>query len=361
MLQSSDWHGGQRQVLPAALSDQLPAQLPDQLPAQLPDTLTSTPPDMQLRQMLRGAVAVVSLGVLPALGVLAQVRAGSPIGVIFPDIGEPFRQVFSDIIAGIEQGARMRVQGFPVSASQDPDELAATLKRSSVRVAVALGRQGIKAASALDPATGLVVSGVSSVPDGEHQVGICLTPDPALLFAHLKLLAPAIKRVVTVFNPANNEWLLKLAREAARGAELDLAAFEARDLATAARQFEIGFAGADGKRDAVWLPIDPTTVDENTILPIVLREAWKRNVALFSSSVLHVKRGALFALYPNNIELGRNIAHLATAWLAGDVPTRGVTPLRDVHAALNLRTASHIGLTVPIRTQRVFHSQYPVP
>lgn len=322
----------------------------------------AAPVDRGVRTLLQAGLSLPC--VLLAPGALAQTAArpaAGQVAVVFPDIGEPFRKVFTEIISGIEAQLNGRVLGFPVGASQDPAELAAAVKRGGARVVVALGRQGIRAAGSLDPASTLIVSGVSSVPDGERHYGVCLTPDPALLFAQLKSLVPAARRVVTVYNPQNNDWLVKLARDAARAASLELLALEARDLASAARQFESAFAGADAKRDAVWLPIDPTTVDEGTILPIVLREAWNRNVALFSSSFLHVKRGALFALYPNNPELGKNLGNLAIALLSGEPPARGVTPLRDVHAALNLRTASHIGLAIPVRVQRGFNFLYPEP
>lgn len=283
-----------------------------------------------------------------------------PIGVLYPDIGEPFRRVFTEIFDGIEAQAKQRVRGYPVSAGQDPAELAAALKRNGTRVVVALGRQGLKAAASLDASLGVVVSGVSSVPDGDRQVGIVLTPDPSLLFGQLKTLVPATRRVIVVYNPAHNEWLIKLAREAARAHGLELAAYEARDLASAARLYESAFNGADNRHDAVWLPIDPTTVDEATILPLVLRESWNRNVPIFSSSFLHVKKGALFAMYPNNTELGRHLANLAGSLLAGD-PRRGVTPLREVHTGLNLRTASHLGLKISDRMQRNFEFLYPEP
>lgn len=283
-----------------------------------------------------------------------------PIGVLYPDIGEPFRRVFTEILNGIEAQAKQRVRGYPVAAGQDPAELAAALKRNGTRVVVALGRQGLKAAASLDASLGVVVSGVSSVPDGDRQVGIVLTPDPSLLFGQLKNLVPAMRRVIVVYNPAHNEWLIKLAREAARAHGLELVAYEARDLASAARLYETVFASADNRHDAVWLPIDPTSVDEATILPLVLRESWNRNVPIFSSSFLHVKKGALFAMYPNNMELGRHLANLATGLLAGD-PRRGVTPLREVHTGLNLRTASHIGLTISDRVQRSFEFIYPEP
>ena len=316
--------------------------------------------DPGLRAWLRGLGLGLGATALSAMPAWAQ-SAARPICVVFPDIGDPFRKVFTEIISGIEEQARSRVQALPVGASQDPGELAGNLKRGGTRVVIALGRQGIKAASQIDPSIGLVVSGVSSVPDGERQFGICLTPDPALLFANLKNLVPGTKRVIVVYNPQHSEWLLKVAREAARGAGLELAALEARDLASAARLYETAFASSDGRRDALWLPIDPTTVDESTILPIVLKEAWDRTVPVFSSSFLHVKRGALFALYPNNLDLGRNLGGIATSILSGEPPVRGVVPLRDVHSALNLRTASHIGLTITQRVQRSFNFLYPEP
>ncbi len=243
---------------------------------------------------------------------------------------------------------------FPIGPNHDLAELAANLRRQAVKVVVALGRQGIKAAAAVEAPLGLIVGGVASVPDGENQVGICLTPDPALMFAQLRTLVPATRRVIVIYNPMHNQWLVRLAREAARGQGLELAAFEARDLASAARLYQNVFSGIDSRDDALWLPSDPTTVDESTILPLVLREAWNRNVPIVSSSVAHVKKGALFALYPDNLELGRALALLALDMLGGVAPAPGVTPLRSVHAALNVRTASHFGIAITPRIQRAF-------
>ena len=297
----------------------------------------------------------------PAKRLDAQV-AGA-LAVVYPDIGEPYRSVFAKIIEGIEESARLAVRTYPISPNQDPAELSALLKKNGTRVVIALGRQGLKATSALDNTIPVVVGGVLAIPETENRslMGISLTPDPALLFARLKNLLPGVKRVIVVYNPQHNEWLIRIAREAAKAQGLELAAYEARDLATAARTYETTFASTEGKRDAVWLPQDSTTVDENTILPLVLKESWNRNVPVFSSSFLHVKKGALFALYPNNVELGRTLASSALAAMSGDVRRKGVLPLREVQTAVNLRTASHIGLTIGYQQQRSFDFIFPEP
>ncbi|MES2262244.1 MAG: ABC transporter substrate binding protein [Pseudomonadota bacterium] len=283
------------------------------------------------------------------------------IAVLFPDIGQPYRKVFTEIIEGIDEQTKLHVRGYPVAASADLAELQATLKRNGSKVVIALGRQGLQAASAFDISLGVVVGGVSSVPDPDKMRGISLMPDPALLFSHLKTLVPGVRRVIVVYNPQYNQPLLKLAREAARSQGLELLALEAGDLAGAVRRYESAFAGADGRYDALWLPQDATTVEEATVLPLVLKESWNRNVPIFSSSILHVKKGALFALYPNNFELGRDLANLALGLLNGDAPRPGVAPLRAVRTAFNTRTASHIGLNVGATQQHGFDFIFPEP
>lgn len=301
------------------------------------------------------------LAVLLSLAGAARAAAGDSIAVVFPDIGEPYRKVFLEIIEGIEDQDRLQVRGYPVGAHADGAELQAALKRNGSKVVIALGRQGLKAASALDAGAGLVVGGVSSVPEPDKLRGISLTPDPALLFSHLKNLVPGLRRVSVVYNPLHSAALLKLAREAARSQGLELHALEAHDLASAVRRYETLFAAADGRHDAIWLPQDATTVDETTILPLVLKESWNRSVPIVSSSLLHVRKGVLFALYPNNFELGRDLASLALGLLGGDAAKTGVTPLRAVRTAFNTRTARHIGLNIGAAQQRAFDFIFPEP
>ena len=301
-------------------------------------------------------VATLSALLLSLLGGRADAQT---LTVLYPDIGDPYRTVFAEILQGVEEQAHARPRAIALAAGADTAELRNTLKSS--KVVIALGRQGLKAAAALDPAQSVVVGGVGQAPDAERLSGISLMPDPALLFAMLKTLLPGVRRVIVVYNPASSETQIRLAREAARNLGLELSALEATDLAGAARAYEAQLATADGRRDALWLPQDATTVDETTILPLVLKESWSRNLAVFSSSVLHVKKGVLFGLYPNNVQLGRDLATLALAIQNGEPPRHGVTPLRAVRSALNSRTASHIGLNLVSSQQRSFDAVFPEP
>lgn len=296
---------------------------------------------------IRVAGSVVARAPQNLANKIAQASGEGTIAVIYPDIGEPYRSVFAQIIAGIEAKAKGRVANFAVGANVDAGELNNSLRRSNTRVVIALGRQGVKAAATLDSNLGMVVGGVLTSTENEardRQVN-SLSPDPALLFSRLKGMMPKVRRVFTVYDPRQNAWMVRLAKEAARAQGLEFTAYEAQDLRGAMRAYQEIFAAADSSQDALWLPQDSTTVEDSTVLPLVLQESWSRNLAVFSSSFGHVRRGVLFSLYPNNVELGRHLAGSALDFLAsGASGVSGMVPLREVLMAINLRTAKHLGL-----------------
>lgn len=285
------------------------------------------------------------------------------LAVVYPDIGEPFRSVFSAIIEGVEDRAKGRVASFALGMGGNVQDVLNELRRRDIRAVIALGRNGLKLASTLDRQISVVAAGVLSVPEAEAQAFpiYSLAPDPGLLFARLRALNPSVKKVIIVYDPRQNAWLMKLAREAAKAAGVELQTYEAEDLRTAVRCYQGVLLGSDPRRDALWLPQDSTTVEDSAVLPLVLREAWNQSLTVFSSSVAHVKRGVLFALYPNNTELGRVLAGVALAQLGpNSVTPRGVLALRDVLLAVNTRTASHLGLNLEASPLR-FSLVYPEP
>ena len=292
----------------------------------------------------------------------ASVGKGS-LAVLYPNVSEPFRSAFISMIQGIEERTRLRVRSYPVDPKMDAGDLNAQLKKNGTRVVIALGRQGLNVASSLDRDITVLVGGALLLSDAEitNVNGISMTPDPALLFTRLRTLLPEVRRVIVVYDPKKTEWLLRLAREAAKVQNLELVAHEARDLGQAAQIYMALFANADIRREALWLPHDTTTVEEGTLLPLILKESWKSGMPIFSSNVLHAKKGALFAMSPNNVELGRSLANSALGLMSGELRKKGVQPLRELHTAINLRTASHMGLSIGYQQQRTFDLIFPEP
>lgn len=272
------------------------------------------------------------------------------IAVIYPDIGEPYRNIFEEIIKGVEDKVGTQVVNYPVNDNTDIVKLKASLQHQNIRVVIALGRQGMKTATTLSDSFKVVVGGVLTVPEKEArgQPVINLSPDPALLFTRMKALLPMTKRIFVVYDPNFNGWLIKLAKETASAQGLELVTYQAQDMRGAVGSYQKVFSVADGRSDALWLPQDPTTVEDSSILPLVLQESWNQSIAVFSSNFGYVRRGVLFSLYPDNEELGKSLAGLAEGILNtdGETETRGMMPLRDVQSAVNLRTAKHLGISL---------------
>lgn len=275
-------------------------------------------------------------------------EARGVIAVIYPDIGEPFRSAFAAIVRGIEDGAQGRTTRLAIAPNATAATLADDPRLRQARTVIALGRSGLKVASGLDRKVHVIAGGVLSVPEGESPAWMTqsLAPDPALLFSRLKAFVPRARRVAVVYDPRQNEWLIRLAREAARQQGLELLSLEAQDLKAALKRYQDVMAQLNPRRDVLWLPQDSATVDESTVLPWLLRESWELGIPVFSSNVAHVRRGALFALYPDNTELGRHLGATAHALQSGTAPapSRGLVALRQVLTAVNARTATHLGV-----------------
>lgn len=274
------------------------------------------------------------------------------LGVIYPEVEEPYLGIFLQIVEGVKEKARGEVVLYRARGEVDTSSLNVWLRERSVKRAILLGRQGVKLARFIEPGIRVVVGGAILAPgvDGATPAGISLTPDPEQLFAMLKQLAPSTKRVNVIFNPAQNHWLIEMARESAKRYGLELVAREARDLRAAALEYQDILNKAEGKREALWLPQDSSTVDDELILPMILKEAWRRDLLVFSSNFAHAKKGVLFALYPDNRGWGRELADLAYG--AGPL---GIMPLKALRSVINLRTASHLGVEAnPSKFDTVF-------
>lgn len=279
---------------------------------------------------------------------IALTSETSMIAVIYPDIAEPYRRVFTQIIDGIKDQTKGHVTDYAVGPQPDIAALNSALRQQDTKVVIALGREGMKTASTLNGNFGVVVGGVLTAPkkkDRDVQIN-SLAPDPRLLFSRLKEMMPGARRVFTVYDPRQNAWIMRLAKSAAQAQGLKLVAYEAQDLRSAMLAYRKIFGEADSMHDALWLPQDSTTAEEGTALPLVLRESWDHNLVVFSSSFAHVSRGVLFALYPDNIGLGRHLAESALNYLSSGENQDGIIPLREVLMAVNLRTARHLGIDV---------------
>jgi putative ABC transport system substrate-binding protein len=310
----------------------------------------------------RPAIAALLLGLVFSVSGQAQELS---VAVLYPEVRDPYRGVFLEIVRGIETELKQPVRPYLLKSGEDaPPSLIERLKADGIDVVVSLGQAGLSAAKPISAAFPVVIGAVFVSPDQEIQgiSGISLTPDPDVLFDRLKALVPGVREVTVIYDPRQKAWEIARAQSAAEVRGLKLKALPAEDLYLSAQLFRETLLEIRDDSIAIWLPQNNAAMDEATLLPVVLKGAWDKQFVVFSSNLDHVRKGALFSLYPDNFRMGRSLAVMARTRARSGAPQgAGIEPLRDLLIAVNLRTAERLGLNLAHDATVKFDLTFPQP
>ena len=294
-----------------------------------------------------------------------QSEAASPlIGVLSPATPESA----APILAALRQGLREHgyIEGtniaieyrFAYGQFDRLPELARELIRLRVDVLVTVVTQASIAAKDNTKTIPIVMSGVSD-PVGAGLVaslsrpGGNVTGTSGMGFVTavkglelLKEVAPGVRRVAVLWNPANRVFQLQLLREteaAARSMGIQLQLLEARDLESIERVF-----GTISKERVSGLSVlpDPTFVAYQSRIAALAEKA--RLPSVSGSFIGYADAGGLMDYGPSYPELARRAAGYVAKILNGakpaDLPVEQATKFELV---INLKTAKQLGLTIP--------------
>ncbi len=297
----------------------------------------------------RGRLLLVMLlaSVLPAFAETAPAPSPAPqmrIAVIYPRVREPFRSVFSAIADGVVAQNTGPTDVFEVSSEESAQAISARLLASQTGAAVLLGKYGLTLSRSIDPRLNRVVGAVFAAPDElpEGVYATSLAPSPHSLFDKLRELAPAVTRISVVYGADSNAWLIELAQAQAAASGHTLTPILKENIRDGASAYRTLLEQLKPPLDALWLPQASPFLDEKSVLQMILRAAWDRNIVVFSSNPSHVPKGALFALFPDNTGMGRHLAQVAAQGRLHHGPQ--VEALEQLNTAINIRTADHLGL-----------------
>jgi putative tryptophan/tyrosine transport system substrate-binding protein len=208
-----------------------------------------------------------------------------------------------------------------------------------------------------------VVVGAVMLPldsNSQELSGISLTPDPDIMFALLQELLPQIRNITVVYNPEQKYGEILRAKQAAQHRGLTLQALQSTDLRHSAAIYQRVLQKIEDDSSAIWLLSDNAAMDEQALLPVVLRAAWEKHFVVVSSNPDHVRKGALISLFPDNFDMGRSLAIMARSRVQDPLRQGGsIEPLRDLRTAVNLRTAEHLGLNFTSADRRKFGLTFP--
>jgi ABC-type uncharacterized transport system substrate-binding protein len=263
---------------------------------------------------------------------------GAELLVMYPEVRAPFSKIFYDISTGAEEGF---VGDASSVAIKEGEEVGSLLTRKKPDVVLALGKRSLSSLKASDNNVLVILGAVSG---GQYEYpGISMVPDPVVILDKLILLSPSVKQVHVVKKSRGIDVQLEGASEYLTEHGKKLIVHESEDIREAANIYAKLIEGASAG-DSIWILQDGSYVN-SAIFSLLLDAAWSKNLVVFSSNPLHVKRGALFAVYPNNRDMGESLGKLANQVLSNEAKP-GLQPLRDVLVAVNERTGNHLGLAL---------------
>jgi putative tryptophan/tyrosine transport system substrate-binding protein len=284
------------------------------------------------------------LAVTPSL-VAAPVAAGDAprIAVVYPQVRDPYRAVFRAIVDGVNAETPQGAAVLEIAPEESIEAVSARLAQQKFDAVVLLGKRGLDLSSRIESPERRIVGAVFAKPDdiGAGVNAISLAPAPRMLFTKLRELAPAVKRIHVIYGADDNDWLIDLARSDAAELGYELLPLHKESIREGASAYRELLQQIESPQDAIWLLQASPFLDENSVLQMVLRAAWDRNLVVFSSNPSHVPKGALFALFPDNNAMGR---HLAQQLRKPASASARLLPLEQLDTAINIRTADHLGL-----------------
>lgn len=281
------------------------------------------------------------------------------IGVIYPEIREPYLQIFLSIKEGVEKeiGKENKILEYVVEKGESPEKVQKWMKKKKIDAVIALGSRGINSIAPENDIPSVVGAAVIR-PGSTAYSGITLNPDPEMLLTTIVKLKPSINTFHVVYEPKINDWVIEKAKEQLKKHNIKIIDHPVDGLRSAAERYKSIQREMNNSTEAIWLPMGGPT-REKSLMQSILATAWSKDQSIVSSNLSDVKRGALFSMYPDNVAMGRRLGKLVKERQQNPAKESQVIFVRSLLQAINLRTAEHIGLRFKKEELRSFEFVYP--
>lgn len=260
--------------------------------------------------------------------------------IIYPSVKAPYNKIYQDIIKGIESSYPGEKQQIELSLESDSIVISEGIKQYHPDVLVTLGQHSLAKVQELASPLPTIAGAITKAE--KPTLGISMTPDPEVILERLLLITPFIERVYVITDAETSAQLIPAKTYLKkRGKALNIE--QVTSLQQAADKY-LNILNQASRNDAIWL-MQGAGLNDPSILALLLEAAWKKEIVVFSSNPNHVKRGALFSVYPDNEKMGQSLAKMAQDYenlkMTGD---SALLPLRNLLLIVNKRTSNHLGI-----------------
>ena len=258
---------------------------------------------------------------------------------------EPFNQA----MAGFVAACHMRITEYDLRGSKkEESSIIQRLTAAKPRLIVAIGplaAQVTRERLQDIPSIFVMVSNPSRHGlQGTNLAGVSLDIPVQLQLVMYKSLVPALKTLGVIYDPEKTGPMVMEARGIADSLGFHLLASPV----SSHKAVPAALRSLLGKIDALWMVPDETVVTPESF-KFMLLTTFENNLPFVTVSDIFVEAGALASLSPDYTDVGRQGCQLATDIESGRLHSAEarVVPPAKVNLAINLKTASKIGLTLP--------------
>lgn len=306
------------------------------------------------------AKAAVAVALVLSL-IFEPVHANHPLtGVIYPDVREPYDQIFQAFLDGITYSKEETVLSLKLGKNASSSELSNWISEHKIDKVIALGNRGAGLVRQLDAAVRPpTITGATFLTPSSTLGGISMAPAPRKLFQQLLILTPKVKKIHVIYTGGEQDWLIAQAQIAASELGLTLSTHMTSDVRELAVSYREVLKNQKRDIEALWLPQSGSSL-EKAVMKTVLSQSWKRHLIVFSSNLADVRKGVLFSQYPNNKLVGKRLFDLLTALTKNTNEKIGIYLAENLFSALNTRTADHLDLRIKKEDKRQYMLLFPM-
>ena len=300
---------------------------------------------MRIKKLFNKTLVAIIVLLTVLTGNALSAKATFNIAVFYPDVRKPYDTFFNAINAGIKENEQGSIILKRISKNENGEDISNWLTDNKPDAIILLGN-GFKRFSKELDGPYKIIYGASFFSNNhieEGQSGVSMTPEPATLFKKLKAFIPGVTQIDVVYHLNTNGWLIDGAADSAKELGITLVKHPVDSIKQAALIYREISTNKQNLTKALWLLQHDPTLDERTLLPKILADAWEHKQTVFSSNPRHVKRGALFSLLPDNGLLGVDLAKKAIDVLNGR--NIAIDSMRSSLVVANIRTAKHLSLS----------------
>jgi len=258
---------------------------------------------------------------------------------------EPFNQA----LAGFVAACPMHITAYDLHGTKkEESSIIQRLTAVKPRLIVAIGPLAAQVARERLQDIPTIFVMVSNPPkhglQGANLAGVSLDIPVKIQLAIYKSLVPTLKTLGVIYDPEKTGSMVMEARGLVDTLGFQLLAVPVSTY----KAVPAALRSLLGKIDALWMVPDETVVTPESF-KFLLLTAFANNLPFVTVSDIFVEAGALASLSPDYTDVGRQGCQLATDIASGQLRPAEVmvVPPTKVNLAVNLKTASKIGLTLP--------------